>query len=309
MLGVEIGGLKLRNPVLVASGTFGHGDELRPFVDYGAIGAVVLKTVTLAPRPGHPPPRLFETASGLLNAIGLENRGVDHFLARELPSLAGCGTPIVVNVGGERPEEFEALAARMEGVEECAAIEVNLSCPNIQGGALPFSSSAVGCESVIRRVRAATRKPLFAKLSPNVTRIGEIARAAEGAGADAVTAVNTLLGLAVDWRARRPRLAAGFGGFSGPAIKPVALRMVFECARAVRIPVIGCGGVGSAEDVCEFLVAGASAVQVGTWNYVDPGAASRIASDLAALLAREKIGSVRDLVGSLRWPGDGGGEG
>jgi len=309
MLDVAIGALRLRNPVLVASGTFGHGDELRPFVDFGALGAIVLKTVTLAPRAGHRPPRLFETPSGMLNAIGLENRGVDHFLEHELPTLEGCGTPIVVNIGGETPEEFAELAARFDSVGAAAAIEINLSCPNIQGGSLPFSSNAQGCEAVVRGVRAATTKPLLAKLSPNVTRIAEIARAAEGAGADAVTAVNTLLGLAVDWRARRPRLAAGLGGLSGPAIKPVALRMVFECARAVRIPVVGCGGVSSAEDVCEFLVAGATAVQIGTWNYVDPGGASRIARDLAALLQREGVGRALDLVGSLRGAGGGAGEG
>ncbi|HET6203414.1 MAG TPA: dihydroorotate dehydrogenase [Planctomycetota bacterium] len=300
MLEVSIGALRLRNPVLTASGTFGHSTELAPFATYADLGAIVLKTVTPLPRPGNPPPRLFETPAGMLNSIGLENRGVECFLAEELPAAAALPVPVVVNIGAETPGDFAALAARVGDAPGCAAIEANLSCPNIQGGALPFSSTPQGCAEAVRRIRAATRKPLLVKLSPNVTRIADVARAAEGEGADALTAVNTLLGFAVDWRARRPRLGAGWGGLSGPAIRPVALRMVYECARAVSIPVVGCGGIASAEDVCEFLAAGATAVQVGTWNYVDPTAACRIARELPGLLRSAGIRDVRELVGSVR---------
>ncbi len=300
MLEVSIGGLRLRNPVMTASGTAGHSTEMAPFADLRALGAIVLKTVTPLPRPGNPPPRLFETPSGMLNSIGLENHGVDHFLERELPEIARVGIPVVVNIGAESAEDFASLAARVGAAPGCAAIEANLSCPNVQGGALPFSSTAAACAQAVSRIRAATKKPLLVKLSPNVTRIGEIARAAEAEGADAVTAVNTLLGLAIDWRGRRTRLGAGWGGLSGPAIRPVALRMVYECARSVRIPVVGCGGIASAEDVCEFLAAGATAVQVGTWNYVDPTAACRIASELPELLRVAGFGHVRELVGCVR---------
>lgn len=301
MLEVQLGPIRLKNPVMSASGTFGHSVEMAPFVDFSKIGAVVLKSVTQKPRPGNPPPRLFETASGLMNSIGLENHGIDAFLREELPRLRNCGATLVANLAGESVEEFRHLAERLDAAEEIDAMEVNLSCPNVQGGRLLFSSEPGNAEAVIRAVRRETKKPVFAKLSPNVTRIGEIARAAEGAGADAVTAVNTLLALAVDWRRRSPRLGAGFGGLSGPAIKPIALRMVYECRQAVKIPVIGCGGVKDADDVLEFLVAGATAVQVGTWTYVEPAGIGRIVDDLPERLGEAGVARASDLIGTLRF--------
>ena len=301
MLEVQLGPLKLRNPVMSASGTFGHSLEMTPFVDFSKMGAVVLKSVTPKPRPGNPPPRLFETASGLMNSIGLENHGIDAFLKDELPRLRDCGAPVVANIAGESVEEFRSLAERLDAPAEVAAMEVNLSCPNVQGGRLLFSSDAGNAETVIRAVRKQTKKPIFAKLSPNVTRIGEIAKAVEGAGADALTAVNTLLALAVDWRRRTPRLGAGFGGLSGPAIKPVALRMVYECRQAVKIPVIGCGGVKDADDVLEFLVAGATAVQVGTWNYIELAGIEKIVGELPEKLRAAGVQRISDLIGTLRF--------
>ncbi len=300
LLEIELGPLKLSNPVMSASGTFGHSLEMKPFVAFAKMGAIVLKTVTLKPRPGNPPPRLFETSSGLLNSIGLENHGIDAFLKEELPRLDGCGTAVIVNLGGESEEDFVRLAERMDERKEVAAIELNLSCPNVQGGKLLFSSSAQAAASVVGKVRKATRKPLLAKLSPNVTRIGEIAKAVEAEGADAVTAINTLLGLAVDWRKKNSRLGGGFGGLSGPAIKPVALRMVYECFQSVKIPIVGCGGVQNAEDVLEFLVAGATAVQVGTWNYVEPGTIGQIVEELPQKLQSAGVRNVKELIGTLQ---------
>jgi dihydroorotate dehydrogenase (NAD+) catalytic subunit len=299
-LSVELAGLVLANPVLSASGTYGHGLEMSRFVEPRKLGALVGKTVTLRPRPGNPPPRMAETPCGMLNSIGLENRGLEHYRREVLPTLAGCGTHVVSNIGGESVSDFAAMAEALDGEAVVAALEVNLSCPNIQGGKLPFSTDPRVAEAAIRAVRARTRKPVLAKLSPNVTSIGEIAKAVEGAGADAVTAVNTLLGLAVDWRKRAPRLSTTLGGLSGPAIKPVGLRMVLECSRAVRIPIVASGGVCGPEDVLEYLVAGATAVQVGTWSFVDPTAIGTIVDALPRLLAEAGVARARDLVGTLR---------
>jgi dihydroorotate dehydrogenase (NAD+) catalytic subunit len=298
-LGVRLGALALRNPVMSASGTFGHGLEMQTFSAPRELGAWVSKTVTLAPRPGNPTPRICETEAGLLNSIGLENRGIDHYLAHVLPVMAGADTIVVTNIGGEAPEEFAELARRLDGEAAVDALEVNLSCPNVQGGRLPFATDPKNARDVIARVRAVTRKPIFAKLSPNVARIGDLARAVEEAGADAITAVNTLLGLALDWRTRRPGLATVQGGYSGPAIKPVALRCAWECARSVRIPVIGCGGIATAEDALEYLVAGASAVQVGTLAFADPCLPARIAREMAELLDRAGLASAAELVGTI----------
>jgi dihydroorotate dehydrogenase (NAD+) catalytic subunit len=303
LLGVECGGLSLRNPILSASGTFGHGLEMQHFAPPGLLGGLVSKTVTLKPRPGNPHPRIAETEAGLLNSIGLENRGIEAYLRDVLPAMATADCAVVTNIGGEKVEDFAELARILGERSEVDAIEVNLSCPNVQGGKLPFSTDPRVAESVITSVRAATRKPIFAKLSPNVTDIGEIAKACEAAGADAVTAVNTLLGMSVDWRTGAPGINTVMGGYSGIAIKPVALRCAWQCVRAVKIPVIGCGGIGKASDVLEFLVVGCAAVEVGTSCFSDPSNIARLAGEIEALLDARGIADVRSLIGSLRVPG------
>ena len=297
-LRTQVGPLALDNPLMSASGTFGSGWEARGFGDLRRVGALVSKTVTVLPRPGNPPPRLFETPSGMLNSIGLENKGADHFLAETLPRMRGLGPKVIVNIGGESVGEFVELAQRFAeaGVD---ALEVNLSCPNVQGGRLLFSSEPEMAEQTIRQVKAVARVPVLAKLSPNVTRIADIAQAVERGGADAITAINTLIGMAVDWRRRRPVLGRTIGGLSGPAIKPVALRMVYEIRRAVRIPVVAAGGIAGADDVLEFLVTGACAAQIGTWNFVDPTALTRALDELEAKLA-EAGTTVMELIGSLQ---------
>ena len=299
-LGVRLAGLDLKNPVLSASGTFGHGLEMQHFSPPSSVGGLVSKTVTLRPRHGNPHPRIRETEAGFLNSIGLENRGVEAYLRDVVPQMAEADCVVVTNIGGESVEEFAEMAARLDGVDAIDALEVNLSCPNVQGGRLPFSTDPRVAERVMAGVRAATTKPVFAKLSPNVTDIGEIARGAEAGGAQAVTAVNTLLGMAVDWRTRKPGLATVQGGYSGSGIKPVALRCAWSCARAVSIPVIGCGGVARAEDVLEFLVVGCSAVQVGTAAFGDPALTGSLGERLSQLLDAAGVADVAELVGSLR---------
>ena len=298
-LAVAVGPLALRNPFLSASGTYGHGLEMQHFCPPSAVGGLVSKTVTLRPRPGNRAPRICETEAGFLNSIGLENRGIEAYLSEVLPTLADVDTVVVTNIGGEAPGEFAELASRLDERGEVDALEVNLSCPNVQGGKLVFSTDPRAAAQVIEGVRAATSKPVIAKLSPNVSRIGEIARAVEGAGADAVCAVNTLLGMRVDWRTRRPGLATIQGGYSGVGVKPVALRCAWECARSVSIPVIGCGGIASAVDALEFLVAGCAAVQVGTASFGDPSLLARLADDTSRLLDEAGVATVRELVGSL----------
>ncbi|HVS19040.1 MAG TPA: dihydroorotate dehydrogenase [Planctomycetota bacterium] len=299
-IGVRLAGLDLRNPVLSASGTFGHGLEMQHFTPPSSVGGLVSKTVTLRPRAGNPHPRIRETEAGFLNSIGLENRGVEAYLRDVVPQMAAADCAVITNIGGESVEEFAEMAARLEGVEAVDALEVNLSCPNVQGGRLPFSTDARVAERVMAGVRAVSTKPVFAKLSPNVTDIAEIARGAEAGGAHALTAVNTLLGMAVDWRARTPGLATVQGGYSGTGIKPVALRCAWSCARAVSIPVIGCGGVATAEDVLEFLVVGCSAVQVGTAAFGDPALIGRLGARLGELLDQAGVADIGELVGSLR---------
>jgi dihydroorotate dehydrogenase (NAD+) catalytic subunit len=304
LLEARLGPLVLENPVMSASGTFGSGWEGRAFRaadgrTLAGVGALVSKTVTVRPRPGNPPPRIIETPCGMLNSIGLENRGADVFLAQTLPRMRSLGPKVVINIGGESVDEFVELCERFcaAGVD---ALEVNLSCPNVQGGRLPFSTVPSMTEAAMRRIKAAAHPavPVFAKLSPNVTDVTEIARAAEQGGADGITAINTLIGMAIDWRRRRAEIGMRIAGLSGPAIKPVALRMVCDIARAVRIPVIGVGGITSVDDVLEFLVAGASAVQIGTANFVDPARMPALVGELEAAL-REAGTSVRELVGSL----------
>lgn len=299
-LGISLGSLRLRNPLLSASGTYGHGLEMRPFVDPANLGGLVSKTVTLRPRPGNPAPRIAETRAGFLNSIGLENRGIASYLENTLPQMRDADTVVVTNIGGESEGEFAELAAMLDGEDAVDALEVNLSCPNVQGGRLPFGTDPERAAAVIEGVRRATSKPIWAKLSPNVARIGEMAVAVEAAGADAVTAVNTLLGMAVDWRTRKPGLATVMGGFSGPAIKPIALRCAWECASAVKIPVVGCGGIATADDVLEFLVAGCSAVQVGTASFGDPGLLGALSAQLSERLDAAGVERVEELVGTLR---------
>jgi dihydroorotate dehydrogenase (NAD+) catalytic subunit len=301
-MAVTLAGLELANPVMSASGTYGHGLEMRHFAAPESLGAWVSKTVTLKPRPGNPLPRICETEAGFLNSIGLENRGIDSYLEHVLPEMAAARVVVITNIGGESVEDFGELAARLDGERACAALEVNLSCPNVQGGKLPFATSPAMAEAVIARVRAATKKPIFAKLSPNVSDIGELARAVEAGGADGVTAVNTLLGMRVDWKTRRPALNTIQGGYSGIGIKPVALRCAWTCARAVQIPVIGCGGIACAEDVLEFLVVGCRAIQFGTASFTDPGRIGRLASEVSALLDSQGLASVTDVIGTLQAP-------
>jgi dihydroorotate dehydrogenase (NAD+) catalytic subunit len=299
-LGVRVASLELANPLMSASGTFGHGLEMQHIVAPSAIGAWVSKTVTLLPRPGNPLPRIRETEAGFLNSIGLENRGIDAYVRDVLPAMRAADSVVITNIGGERVEDFAELARRLDGEDAVDALEINLSCPNVQEGKLPFATDAAMAARVVREVRAATSKPVFAKLSPNVARIGEMAIACEGAGADGITAVNTVLGMQVDWRTRRPGLYTVQGGYSGTAIKPIALRCAWECARSVEIPVLGCGGVMDAEDALEFLVVGCRAVQIGTASFGDPGLLARVAGEMDRLLDAQGIASIEELVGTLR---------
>jgi dihydroorotate dehydrogenase (NAD+) catalytic subunit len=298
-LSVQLGRLRLQNPVLVASGTFGYVREMAGFVHLPSLGGVIPKTVTARPREGNPTPRTVETASGLLNAIGLDNDGIDHFLVHHVPYLRTVGTAVLVNVAGEDEDQFVRLAEQVGHQEGIAAVELNLSCPNVSHG-LDLGILPATVERVVARSREACPVPIIAKLTPNVTDITSIARAARDGGADAVSLVNTFLGMAVDWRRRRPILANDVGGLSGPAIKPLALRMVWQVSRSVPdLPIIGIGGIASAEDALEFLVAGASAVQVGTATFYDPTASIRLLEDLGSKLNEAGIASVRSIVGTL----------
>ena len=300
-LAVSLGRLTLPNPILVASGTFGYGREMTGFVDLARLGGIVPKTITPQPRQGNPPWRTVETAAGLLNSIGLDNDGVDAFLAKQLPWLVGCGAPVIVSIAGADEAEFFALAARLDAVPGIAALELNVSCPNVSHG-VDLGSDPAACRGVVAGVRAATALPVIAKLTPNVTDIVAIARAARDGGADAVTLINTCQGMAVDWRRRRPMLGNVIGGLSGPAIKPIALRCVHQVRRAVGIPIIGVGGIMTIDDCMEFLVTGASAVQVGTANFAEPVVSTRLLDALPA--AVRELGATRlaDVVGTLAVP-------
>jgi dihydroorotate dehydrogenase (NAD+) catalytic subunit len=285
-----------------ASGTYGHGLESRNLASPSSVGALVSKTVTLRPRHGNPVPRICETEAGFLNSIGLENKGVAYYIEHILPDARDADTLVVTNIGAESVEDFVEMARILADREEIDAFEVNLSCPNVQDGKLPFATDPATAARVIAGVKAACSKPVWAKLSPNVTRIGDMARAVESAGADAITAVNTVLGMKVDWRTGKPGLATVQGGYSGVAIKPIALRCAWECARSVSIPVVGCGGIMTAEDALEFLVVGCSAVQLGTVNFSDPGLVGRLAGEMSDLLDKHGVARVADLVGTLRLP-------
>jgi dihydroorotate dehydrogenase (NAD+) catalytic subunit len=297
-LSVQLGRLRLANPIMVASGTFGYAREMEGLVHLGRLGAIVPKTITPHPRPGNSPARTVETPAGMLNSIGLDNDGVEAFVEHHMPYLAGLGVPIVVSIAGHDLDEFVGLAERLDGVRGVAALELNISCPNVTGG-VDYGIDPKMCRSVVERVRAASKLPILAKLTPNVTSIAEIAKAAADGGADAISAVNTCLGLAVDWRRRRPLLGGGMGGLSGPAIKPIALRAAYQAARAVAIPVVGIGGIGTIDDVMEFLVAGCSAVQIGTANFYNPTATMAILDQLPQALAEIGAASVREVTGTL----------
>jgi len=299
-LRVTLGPLTLKNPVLVASGTFGYGEEFAPFFDLSRLGGIVTKTITLEPRAGNPPPRIAETAAGMLNSIGLANVGVEAFVRDKLPYLQQFSTAIIVNVAGRSTEEFQAVMHRLEESNlRIDAYELNYSCPNVKEGGMAFSADAKVAYAITSALRKETRRPLIAKLTPNVTRIAEIAQAVADAGADAVSAINTLLGLAVDYHTRRPKLATVVGGLSGPAIKPVALAKVWEIRQAVNIPIIGIGGIQTYEDALEFLIVGANAVQVGTANFVVPDCAARMVQDLEGYCQQKGISRLADLVGTL----------
>jgi dihydroorotate dehydrogenase (NAD+) catalytic subunit len=298
-LTVRIGPLELANPVMTASGTFGYGREFSNLVDLDTLGAIVVKGISLQPRPGNSPPRIVETACGMLNAIGLENVGVEGFIARKMVFLRKIKSPVIVNILGDCVEEYAEIAARLDGVEGISGLEINISCPNVKKGGVAFGTVPEMAAQVTQAVRRSTRLPVIVKLSPNVTDIVIMARAVEESGADAVSLINTLIGMAVDVATRRPRLANVIGGLSGPAIKPVALRMVWQVADAVNIPVIGIGGITTAEDALEFLLAGASAVQVGTANFYEPAAVEQIIRGIADYVVEQKVGSVREIIGTL----------
>src|SRR4051794_21981644 len=298
-LRVTLGRLCLRNPVLVASGTFGYAREMAGLVDFAKLGGVIPKTVTRQPRQGNPPPRTVETASGMLNAIGLDNDGIDHFISHHVPYLRQLPTAIIANIAGKNEQEFLDMAAQIGCTEGLAGLELNLSCPNVSGG-VDFATDPAVTQRVVAGCRAVCPLPLIAKLTPNVRDVVPIARAAADAGADAVSLVNTFVGMAVDWRRRRPILGNVTGGLSGPAIKPLALRLVWRVAQHVQVPIIGVGGIGTIDDVMEFLVAGASAVQVGTANFFDPTASVRLVDELPAALASLGTARVADVVGTLQ---------
>jgi dihydroorotate dehydrogenase (NAD+) catalytic subunit len=298
-LSVTLGRLHLKNPILVASGTFGYAREMAGVVDFAQLGGIIPKTVTRHPRAGNTPPRTVETSSGMLNAIGLDNDGIERFLHHHLPYLRTLPTAIIANIAGENEEDFVEMAAMLGREEGLAGVELNLSCPNVAGG-IDFAIDPELTRRVVQRVRAVCPLPIVAKLTPNVTNLVPIARAAAEAGADALSLVNTFVGLAIDWRRRRPILGNITGGLSGPAIKPLALRLVWQVARQVGVPILGVGGIATVDDVMEFLVAGASAVQLGTVNFYDPTASMRVVEQLPEALAQLGANSIGEVVGTLK---------
>ena len=301
-LATKLCGLELRNPVLAASGTFGYGVEFEKLVDLGTLGGLVVKGLSREPMEGNPPPRIWEAEGGMMNSIGLQNIGVEAFIREKLPRLRELETAVFANVFGSATEDYVEVVRVLEAAAGLAGYELNVSCPNTHHGGMYFSSDPALLAEVVTAVREVARRPLIVKLSPNVARIEPLAETAERCGADAISLVNTFLALAVDARARRPRLGNGFGGLSGPAIKPMALRFVYQAAQAVKIPVIGMGGIASGEDAAEFLVAGATAVEVGTASFWDPAAPARVARELDRFLREQGAGNVRELVGTLAWP-------
>jgi dihydroorotate dehydrogenase (NAD+) catalytic subunit len=299
-LGVRIGGLALKNPVMTASGTFGYGEEFAPFCDLNRLGAVVVKGLSLEPRPGNPAPRIMETPCGMLNAIGLQNIGVRAFIYDKLPYLRQFDVAVIANIFGEMADEYRRITEILNGAEGVDAIEVNISCPNVKKGGVDFGAVPDVAADVTKKVRAVTGLPLIVKLTPNVADITKIALAVEAAGADAVSLINTLTGMSVDIECRRPHLANITGGLSGPAVKPVALRMVWQAVRCLKIPVIGIGGIATAADALEFLITGATAVEIGTANFIHPAATMGILDGIEAYMIRHGIGRIDELIGSLK---------
>ena len=297
-LAVQLGRLTLSSPVLVASGTFGYAREMERIVDLARLGGILPKTITAEPRIGNVPWRTVETAAGLLNSIGLDNDGIEAFIAHHLPYLRSLAAPAIVSIAGRTHEEFVAMARRLDGEEGVAALELNISCPNVSGG-VDFGTDPAMCRRLVAEVREAVSLPVMAKLTPNVTSIAAVAKAAEDGGADAISLINTVLGMAIDWRRRRPMLGNVLGGLSGPAIKPIALRCVYQAAQAVKTPLVGIGGIATIDDVMEFLVAGASAVQIGTANYYDPTVTMKILDQLPIALGELNASRVSDVVGTL----------
>lgn len=298
-LSVKIAGLELKNPVMTASGTFGYGLEFADFVNLEEIGGVIVKGTTLAHREGNPYPRMAETASGMLNCVGLQNKGVDYFCEHIYPTIKDIRTNMIVNVSGSCPEDYAECASRINALEQIPAIELNISCPNVKQGGMAFGVTTQGAYEVVKAVRDVYHKTLIVKLSPNVTSVADIARSVEDAGADSVSLINTLMGMAIDAEKRRPVLSIATGGLSGPAVKPVALRMVWQVAKAVKIPVVGLGGIMNATDAVEFMLAGASAVEIGTANFIDPAVTVKVVKGINDYLERHGCKSVTEIIGAL----------
>ena len=298
-LKVEIGSLRLKNPVMTASGTFGYGLEFEDFVPLDQIGGIIVKGTTLQPREGNDYPRMAETAQGMLNCVGLQNKGVDYFCQQIYPRIKNIDTNLIVNVSGNTPEDYAECAARIDALEKIPAIELNISCPNVKEGGMAFGTSCAGAASVVRAVRKRYHQTLIVKLSPNVTSIADIARAVEDEGADSVSLINTLMGMAIDVEKRQSVLSIHTGGLSGPAVKPVALRMVWQVAKAVKIPVIGLGGISNATDAIEFLMAGASAIQIGTANFLDPTVTLKVRDGIDRWLEEHGVKDLKEIIGVI----------
>lgn len=298
-LAVNIGALSLKNPVMTASGTFGYGYEFADFVDLNRLGGFIVKGTTLRPREGNDYPRMAETTGGMLNCVGLQNKGVDYFCRHIYPRLVDYATNVLVNVSGSSPEDYAACAERIAALEHIPAIELNISCPNVRDGGMAFGVTTEGAASVVKAVRKAYHKTLIVKLSPNVTSITDIARAVEAEGADAVSLINTLMGMSVDIERRQSRLSIGTGGLSGPCVKPVALRMVWQVAKAVHIPIVGLGGICTAEDAIEFLMCGATAVEIGTANFLDPAVTMKVIDGINAWCEAHGVEDIHDIIGAL----------
>lgn len=298
-LSVEIGKLKLKNPIMTASGTFGYGEEFADFIDLNRLGGIIVKGTTLHHREGNPYPRMAETPSGMLNAVGLQNKGVDYFIEHIYPRIKDLDTRVIVNVSGSCIDDYVAVCEKLSPLDKVAAVEINISCPNVKQGGMGFGTTCSGAESVTSAVRKAYDGTMIVKLTPNVTDITEIARAVEAAGADAVSLTNTFLGMAIDVEKRKPMLSTITGGLSGPCIRPIAVRMVWQVANAVKVPVVGLGGIASGRDAIEFLLAGATAVQIGTANFVDPQVTVKAIDYIEDYLKRHQITSVRELIGGM----------
>lgn len=299
VMNVNLAGIAMRNPVMTASGTFGYGEEFSQYCNLESIGAFVTKGLSLKPRAGNPTPRIVETPGGMLNAIGLQNVGIDAFIAKKVPFISSVNTPAIANYFGNTVDEYVEMTRRLNEIPEVAGLEINISCPNVKQGGIVFGTDPACAASVVSACRAATKKPLIVKLSPNVTDIVAMAKACQDAGADVLSLINTLTGMAIDLNRRRPVLANITGGFSGPAIKPIALRMVWQVAKAVKLPIIGIGGIMNSNDALEFILAGATAVQIGTASFINPGAAQTIAQGMEEWMVANKVLDIKELIGAL----------